>query len=76
VGINPPTPGLCPVTLTQKSGQDSPHFHSTGNVGEPYKLHKEGSQTVTNCNQLKMVAEDGRLRLTENPEPVRPHERG
>jgi hypothetical protein len=25
------------VTLTQKSGQDSPHFHSTGNVEEPHK---------------------------------------
>jgi hypothetical protein len=23
------------VTLTQKSGQDSPRFHSTGNVEEP-----------------------------------------
>src|SRR5580658_2395893 len=29
------------------------------------RLHKEGSQTVTNCNQLKMVAEDGKLRLTD-----------
>jgi hypothetical protein len=23
------------------------------------------SQTVTNCNQLKMVAEDGKLRFTD-----------
>ena len=29
------------------------------------RLTKEGSQVVTNCNQLKMVAEDGRLRLTD-----------
>jgi hypothetical protein len=29
------------------------------------RLRKEGSQTVTNCNQLKMPAEDGKLRLTD-----------
>lgn len=29
------------------------------------RLKKEGSETVTNCNRLKMVAEDGRLRLTD-----------
>jgi DNA-damage-inducible protein D len=29
------------------------------------RLKKEGSQTVTNCNRLKMVAEDGRLRMTD-----------
>lgn len=29
------------------------------------RLKKEGSQTVTKCNRLKMVAEDGRLRLTD-----------
>jgi len=28
------------------------------------RLKKEGSQTVTNCHQLKMVAEDGKSRLT------------
>jgi hypothetical protein len=26
------------MTLTQKSGQDSPHFHSTGNVEEPSEI--------------------------------------
>jgi DNA-damage-inducible protein D len=30
-----------------------------------HRLLKEGNQTVTNCNQLKMVAEDGRLRETD-----------
>ncbi|KTD13971.1 BRO family protein [Legionella israelensis] len=29
------------------------------------RLKKEGSETVTNCNRLKMVAEDGKLRLTD-----------
>ncbi len=36
------------------------------------RLIKEGSQTVTNCHQLKMVADDGKLRLTDvaNPETI------
>ena len=29
------------------------------------RLNKEGSETVTNCNQLKLEAEDGKLRLTD-----------
>jgi len=29
------------------------------------RLSKEGSETVTKCNQLKMVAQDGKLRLTD-----------
>jgi DNA-damage-inducible protein D len=29
------------------------------------RLNKEGSETVTNCNRLKMVAEDGKQRLTD-----------
>lgn len=29
------------------------------------RLNKEGSEVVTNCNQLKMSAEDGKLRLTD-----------
>ena len=29
------------------------------------RLKNEGSETVTNCHQLKMVAEDGKLRLTD-----------
>jgi len=28
------------------------------------RLNKEGSETVTKCNRLKMVAEDGKMRLT------------
>lgn len=29
------------------------------------RLKKEGSETVTNCHQLKMTAEDGKARLTD-----------
>ncbi|MFH1652711.1 MAG: BRO family protein [Pseudomonadota bacterium] len=29
------------------------------------RLKNEGSETVTNCHQLKMLAEDGKLRLTD-----------
>lgn len=29
------------------------------------RLKKEGSETVTKCNRLKMVAEDGKLRFTD-----------
>lgn len=30
-----------------------------------HRLVKEGNQTVTNCNTLKMEAEDGKMRLTD-----------
>ena len=33
------------------------------------RLRKEGSQTVTNCNQLKMIAGDGKLRATDVADP-------
>ncbi|MDR2815687.1 MAG: hypothetical protein LBB62_03165 [Proteiniphilum sp.] len=29
------------------------------------RLSKEGNETVTNCNRLKMLAEDGKMRLTD-----------
>lgn len=29
------------------------------------RLKKEGSEVVTNCDQLKMIAEDGKMRLTD-----------
>lgn len=29
------------------------------------RLKKEGNETVTNCNQLKMIAKDGKNRLTD-----------
>lgn len=33
------------------------------------RLKLEGSETVTNCHQLKMLAEDGKLRLTDAATP-------
>ncbi len=30
-----------------------------------HRLLKEGNETVTNCNQLKMAAEDGKMRMTD-----------
>jgi len=33
------------------------------------RLKKEGSQTVTNCHQLKLVAGDGKMRLTDVADP-------
>lgn len=30
-----------------------------------YRLTKEGNETVTNCNRLKLAAEDGKLRFTD-----------
>lgn len=33
------------------------------------RLKKEGSQSVTNCHQLKMVADDGKMRLTDVADP-------
>ncbi|HRK33016.1 MAG TPA: BRO family protein [Candidatus Hydrogenedentes bacterium] len=33
------------------------------------RLKKEGSQSVTNCNRLKLVAEDGKMRFTDCADP-------
>ncbi len=33
------------------------------------RLKKEGSQTVTNCHQLKLMAGDGKMRLTDVADP-------
>lgn len=30
-----------------------------------FRLLKEGNETVTNCNRLKLLAEDGKMRLTD-----------
>ncbi len=30
-----------------------------------FRLRKEGNETVTNCNRLKLLAEDGKMRLTD-----------
>ncbi|OGR05018.1 MAG: antirepressor [Deltaproteobacteria bacterium RIFOXYD12_FULL_50_9] len=33
------------------------------------RLNKEGSETVTKCNRLKMLADDGKMRLTDAASP-------
>ena len=30
-----------------------------------HRLKKEGNESVTNCNRLKLVAEDGKMRLAD-----------
>jgi hypothetical protein len=46
---------------------DQQNFQAARNYWKVLKnrLIKEGNQTVTNCNQLKMIAEDGKMRLTD-----------
>ena len=46
---------------------DQPHFQGARNYWKVLKsrLLKEGNETVTNCNRLKLVAEDGKLRETD-----------
>ena len=39
------------------------------------RLKKEGNQTVTNCNRLKLRAEDGKMRLTDVATAVSPRMR-
>ena len=43
---------------------DSPNTRNYWKVLK-YRLIKEGNETVTNCNQLKLRAEDGKMRLTD-----------
>ena len=46
---------------------DQPDYEHARNYWKvlKHRLIKEGDQTVTNCNQLKMLANDGKLRLTD-----------
>ncbi len=46
---------------------DQPSYQSARNYWKVLKnrLIKEGNETVTNCNQLKMKAEDGKMRNTD-----------
>ena len=46
---------------------DQPSFQGARNYWKVLKnkLLKKGNQTVTNCNRLKLVAEDGKLRFTD-----------
>jgi len=51
-----------------------PDYQAARNYWKVLKncLTKEGSESVTKCNRLKMVAEDGKMRLTDaaNPETL------
>ena len=46
---------------------DQLNFQAARNYWKVLKnrLKKEGNETVTNCNRLKLLAEDGKLRLTD-----------
>ncbi len=46
---------------------DQKDYQSARNYWKVLKnrLSKEGNETVTNCNQLKLLAEDGKMRLTD-----------
>ena len=44
-----------------------PDFQAARNYWKVLKnrLKNEGSETVTNCNRLKLLAEDGKMRFTD-----------
>ncbi len=46
---------------------DQQDFQSARNYWKvlKHRLLKEGNETVTNCNRLKLVAEDGKMRMTD-----------
>jgi len=46
---------------------DQPDFQRSRNYWKVLKnrLLKEGNETVTNCNRLKLLAEDGKMRETD-----------
>jgi hypothetical protein len=49
-----------------------PDFQAARNYWKVLKnrLNKEESETVTKCNRLKLIAEDGKMRLTDTASPV------
>jgi len=46
---------------------DQPDYEHARNYWKvlKHRLLKEGNETVTNCNQLKIKAADGKMRLTD-----------
>jgi hypothetical protein len=46
---------------------DQPNHQGARNYWKVFKnrLLKEGNETVTNCNRLKLTAEDGKMRITD-----------
>jgi len=49
------------ILVDQKTHQDARNYWKV----LKHRLKKEGSETVTNCNRLKMKAEDGKMRMTD-----------
>jgi len=46
---------------------EQPNYQGARNYWKvlKHRLLKEGNETVTNCNRLKMEAQDGKMRLTD-----------
>lgn len=61
-----PKPGISVIDIVRALLQQN-DYQAARNYWKVLKnrLNKEGSETVTNCNQLKLEAEDGKLRLTD-----------
>ena len=49
------------AALTESNYQDSRNYWKV----LKFRLKEEGNETVTNCNQLKLKATDGKMRLTD-----------
>ena len=49
------------AVLTESNYQDSRNYWKV----LKFRLKEEGNETVTNCNQLKLKATDGKMRLTD-----------
>jgi DNA-damage-inducible protein D len=60
-----------PVVDIIRALLQQPDFQAARNYWKVLKnrLNKEGSETVTNCNRLKLPAEDGKMRLTDVASP-------
>ena len=45
---------------------DQPDYDGAKNYWKvlKHRMKKEGNESVTNCNQLKMMAADGKMRLS------------
>jgi len=52
---------MCQVLIQQ------PDYQAARNYWKVLKnrLNKEGSESVTKCNRLKLVVEDGKMRITD-----------